>query len=430
MRFAAAGVRVACLRSHFLVPLSRSSLVRYRCRVRFPCDGSYDDHVFDRHRLRLSPASVAWCFLMRIVCGEQIGMARLSDVAPLRILVMSCSFSSGNPAIRSRSCFLSPVPLRLLACVLVSRAASAPCRFYLGWRTPSSVSLSRPVPRIAGRGGWAGRLCLLAAVGSFDPVSFLSSACSFLTHRHLLGRERFPAVSSCLLCLVRAVYRSALRRGRSPRSSCVGMWGASSCFVAVGFLIVPVPFLVPCCCPFCFSPLFALFCDTAGGELLCGCRPRLARRSFSLLVVLGAGGVSAWRVIISGRSRRAGALCGLCVWGDWLPFLWYICIVNWLYISFDWIFAMADLPAATVICFELSLIDNAILIEIKAGELPILTPDQAIKYSGLAASRIADFVLANDYGIPDYLKAAELFEDGNRRLARAIRFVVNSLRVP
>ena len=91
---------------------------------------------------------------------------------------------------------------------------------------------------------------------------------------------------------------------------------------------------------------------------------------------------------------------------------------------------MADLPAATVICFELSLIDNAILIEIKAGELPILTPDQAIKYSGLAASRIADFVLENDYGIPDYLKAAELFEDGNPRLARAIRFVVNSLRVP
>lgn len=38
-RFAAAGVQVACLRSHFLVPLSRSSLVRYCCRVRFPLDG-------------------------------------------------------------------------------------------------------------------------------------------------------------------------------------------------------------------------------------------------------------------------------------------------------------------------------------------------------------------------------------------------------
>ena len=38
-RFAAAGVRAACLRFHFLVPLSRSPLVRYRCRVRFPFDG-------------------------------------------------------------------------------------------------------------------------------------------------------------------------------------------------------------------------------------------------------------------------------------------------------------------------------------------------------------------------------------------------------
>ena len=52
-----------------------------------------------------------------------------------------------------------------------------------------------------------------------------------------------------------------------------------------------------------------------------------------------------------------------------------------------------------------------------------------IKYAGLAASRIADFVLANDYRIPDYLKAADFLENGNQRLARAIRFVVDSLRV-
>lgn len=123
-------------------------------------------------------------------------------------------------------------------------------------------------------------------------------------------------------------------------------------------------------------------------------------------------------------------LCGLCGWSGCLPFLWYIGIVNWLYISFDWIFDMAGLPAATVIVFECSLIDNAILIEIGGGELPILEPDKSIKYSGLAASRIADFVLEHDYGIPDYLKAADFLEDGNQRLARAIRFVVNSLRVP
>lgn len=91
---------------------------------------------------------------------------------------------------------------------------------------------------------------------------------------------------------------------------------------------------------------------------------------------------------------------------------------------------MPGLPAATVIGFELSLIDNGILIEIGGGELPILEPNKAIKYAGFAASRIADFVLANDYRIPDYLKAADFFEDGNQRLARAIRFVVDSLRVP
>lgn len=116
----------------------------------------------------------------------------------------------------------------------VSRAASALFLLRLAFAIVRPVIGDiRPVPRIAGRGGRAGRLCLLAAVGLFGPVSFLSSACSFLAHRHLLGRERFPAVSSCLLCLVHAVYRSALRRGRSPRSSCVGMWGASSCFVSV-----------------------------------------------------------------------------------------------------------------------------------------------------------------------------------------------------
>ena len=91
---------------------------------------------------------------------------------------------------------------------------------------------------------------------------------------------------------------------------------------------------------------------------------------------------------------------------------------------------MAGLPDATVIGFELLLINNGILIEIGGGDLPILPADKAIKYAGLAASRIADFVLANDYRIPDYLKAADFLEKDYERLARAIRFVVDSLRVP
>ena len=44
---------------------------------------------------------------------------------------------------------------------------------------------------------------------------------------------------------------------------------------------------------------------------------------------------------------------------------------------------MSGLPAATVIGFELSLIDNAILIEIGGGELPILEPDKSVKYTRL-----------------------------------------------
>lgn len=41
----------------------------------------------------------------------------------------------------------------------------------------------------------------------------------------------------------------------------------------------------------------------------------------------GGGVVFAWRVIISGRSRRAGALCELCVWGGLLavPVVYWFC---------------------------------------------------------------------------------------------------------
>lgn len=186
-RFAAAGVRAACLRFHFLVPLSRSSLVRYRCRARFPFDGAYDDPALDR--FRLSPAGVAWRLLMRIVCGEQIGTARLSNIA-----------SSLVPP--------RPVPSLIglpLACLVIGDI--------------------RPASRIAGRGGLAGRLCLLTAVGSFSSASFLSSACSFLVcrrpsssiHRHV----------GCL-CLLRR-YRVLLS---SPsRSSC----RPSACFASLRY---------------------------------------------------------------------------------------------------------------------------------------------------------------------------------------------------
>lgn len=192
-----------------------------------------------------------------------------------------------------------------------------------------------------------------------------------------------------------------------------------------------VPSFVPFCCSLRFSSSFALSFDKRSGEVSCGVRPRVGLSlvlSFAVSwgVVSCPYGVLSFRVVLAVRVL----LCSLCGLAVCLPFLWYIGIINWLYISFDWIFDMPGLPAATEIGFECLQIDNAILIELKAGALPILEPDKAIKYAGLAASRIADFVLANDYRIPDYLKAADFLDDGNPRLARAIRFVVDSLRVP
>ena len=164
---------------------------------------------------------------------------------------------------------VSPCRLRLV--LFLSRLAFAIAR--------SVIGDIRPVSRIAGRCGRAGRLYLLAVVCSFDPVSSLSSACSFLTHRHLLGHERSPVVSFYLLRLVRAGHHSACGVVGHPRSSCVGMWGRFCLLASPSCpLIVSVLFLVPCCCPFRFSSLFFPSCDTAGGELLCGVRLRLARR--------------------------------------------------------------------------------------------------------------------------------------------------------
>lgn len=305
-------------------------------------------------RFRLSPAGGAGLLLMRVVCDEQIETALLSDVAPHAFSPCLASFPGAiwqfGLSVPARS-FRLPCRLRLLACVIVSRVVSVPSRSVPGsvggcYRSFSSSGVFAPSSRIAGRGGRAGRLCLLVAVGSFVPASSMLSACSFLARRCLLGRRRFPVVSSCLFCLVRSVYRSACGRCR-PRSrlsfiscgvccvggafhryrrlsssgacsclrygvdalsrcllglscrlrvwsvfrpSCVGMWDASFCFVAAVALIALVPFLMPFCCPVCFSPPFAPSCDTGGGAMLCGVRRHLIDSlSVPLLAVLGAG---------------------------------------------------------------------------------------------------------------------------------------------
>lgn len=289
---------------------------------------------------------------------------------------------------------------------LVSRAASALFLLRLANAIARPVIVGiRPVSsyRRAGRSGGSSLLACgdLCGLSRLVPVVGL-----FLSYSSAFARA--VAFPGCLVLLA-SPYAFRISLG-------VAAWSVIS---------VPRAVPLPVSLRFVIRPVFR---HGGRGDVL----RRLSSAGSSLVLVACRpwGVVSAWRVIIMGRSRRAGVLCGLRGVGGCLPFLWYIGIVNWLYISFDWFFDMAGLPAATVIGFECSLIDNAILIEIGGGELPILEPDKAIKYAGLAASRIADFVLAHDYRIPDYLKAAVFLDDGNPRLARAIRFVVDSLRVP
>lgn len=119
----------------------------------------------------------------------------------------------------------------------------------------------------------------------------------------------------------RVIIPPCSRRGDGSRAVCF----------AIGFLIVSVSFLVPPCCPFRFSSLFAPPCDTAGGEMPCGV-------SFSCGLVACAvacrawggaacphGVLSSWVVL---AVVREGVLCGLCGWSGCLSFLWYICIIN------------------------------------------------------------------------------------------------------
>ena len=218
----------------------------------FPSTGLYDDHVLDR--LRLSPAGVGVVF---------------SHAYRLR----RTDWNGASVEYR-----------------LVSRAASALFLLRLAFAIARPVICDiRPVPRIVGRDGRAaGRLCLLTAGGAVCPVSSPSSARSFLTHH--IGICSGPVASSCLLRLVRSVYHSACGRGRSSpflvRRHVGTLLLASSLSCA---LIAPVPFLVSCCGSFRFSSLFAPSCDTTGGELLCGCRPRLARRLCRCLPCVGRG---------------------------------------------------------------------------------------------------------------------------------------------
>lgn len=214
------------------------------------------------------------------------------------------------------ACLCSRLPCRLRSVPLLTRLADAVICLIIS-------------PRLSyRRAGRSGGSSLLACYGRFVRSCLVFVVGLFLSYSLAFARAlrgRFPVVSSCLLRLVRFGYCSACGVVGHPRSSCVGMRGASSYFVAVGFLIVPVPFLVPSICLLCFSSLFAPSCDTAGGELLCGCCSRLARRSFLLLAVRGAGR----RVRMACYHHGSFSPWGRAVWIMWLERLLAVLVVYW-----------------------------------------------------------------------------------------------------
>ena len=104
-------------------------------------------------------------------------------------------------------------------------------------------------------------------------------------------------VDSVIMSAWRVIIPPCSRRGDGSRAVCF----------AIGFPIAFVSFLVPYGCSFRFYSLFATSCDTTGGELV-SCLAAfvlgwVVARSRCLPCV-GRGVVSAWRVIIMGRSRR------------------------------------------------------------------------------------------------------------------------------
>lgn len=267
------GGRAGCLLA-FSFPRSALSLAArsllLSCSV-FPSTWLYDNHVLNR--FRLSPAGVAWCLLLRIVCGEQMGTVRLSDVAPYAF--PSCLVPFPGAIRQSVPAHAFRFPCRS-ACLLEfsSHVPSLFCSC-CGWRSLSLVPSSViSAPLLVSPGGAVGRVvfaCLLRSCRSVS-VSFLSSARSFLARYRRLAHPvpvpvadtvSVPYPAACLVC------SAAYGHGRRPRPSCAGM-GLLLASLPSCSPIVLDPFIVSCCCPFCFSPLFAPSCDTVGGELPCG----------------------------------------------------------------------------------------------------------------------------------------------------------------
>lgn len=229
LRRRACGLLACVLISRIALSLS---LVRYRCRVLFPFDGAYDDHVLDR--LRIFSAGVVWCFLMRIVCGEQMGTAPLSDVALSLRAAPSRAASNSVGGCRHLSRYLatslvSPgeaVERVVFTCLrrFVWSVPSRPCR----WLVPFlliGICSGGGVSRLSRLACFA--LCVPYIVRRCGVVGHLRSSCRAAARFASLRYSPRPATRRAGSCFAAVVLGWLV--ARSCCLPCVGRGGSFSC---------------------------------------------------------------------------------------------------------------------------------------------------------------------------------------------------------
>lgn len=214
-------------------------------------------------------------------------------------------------------------------CSLVSRAASALFLLRLANAIARPVIVGiRPVSRIVGRGGRAGRLCLLAVVGSSlsSDRSFLTS---FLTHLiNICSGVGIPLLSrlACFALCVPCITRPAGVVGH-PRSSCVGMWGVPLlASPPSGFLLPPPPSRSSCRAAVRFASL--RYSPRPATRRAGSCLRRSSSAGSSLVLVACRawgvascphGGVSSWVVLVVVRAV-------------WIMWRWRVLVVPMVYL--------------------------------------------------------------------------------------------------
>lgn len=233
-----------------------------------------------------------------------------------------------------------------------------------------SHSSSHPIqsprfsPRLSTRVAWRVSFACRVAVGAGGRSCCLSGCGVSSSHRPSVRLVRpsfsviscsFPSLSSCVMPWSHLIISSSHRLSSRSLDTAGGerversgrCLGVGWCYRVrtVWYYLESFSTVVPCCLlrrrvfyrlrlvsrsvPLPVSLLFVIrpvLRHGERGDVLRGLSDGFVARS-RCLPSLERGIVFAWRVIISGRSRR-GCLCGLCVWGDCLLFLWYICLVS------------------------------------------------------------------------------------------------------